>query len=380
MTRKIRLTILLVCIVCFFVIAPILIFYSMGYRFDFDKMKITATGGIYVKTNPAADEIIFDSKTKEKPSMFSNSVFVQSLLPKDHTVLIEKNDYYNYSKTIAVQEKQVTKLENILLIKKDIKFEIVTDESKSPFNSQERFTIKNGSLYYSSIPENAGLSATQKSTPVLKKVVAFFQENNNILWLKSDGLLYRSDITNLSSEPIKLTLTPIKISSKGVYKIIAGPNGYPKNIFLNNNTSLMFFDSAKNDLINFYSPIKNAVISPDGKNIIYYDDKNIYISPTAMPTASKDILYKSSEKISDCQWLNNYYIIFTASLPGQENKITISETDYRGNINSVTLPQKITILEKTIEIKNPQIFFNQQDNKLYILTNNTLLSSEKLIP
>ena len=62
-------------------------------------MKIVATGGIYVQTSPAADKITIDSKISDKPGLFSNgSIFVQSLLPKDHTVSIKKSGYYDYFK------------------------------------------------------------------------------------------------------------------------------------------------------------------------------------------------------------------------------------------------------------------------------------------
>ena len=103
---------------CFLVIAPILVLYSEGDRFDFEYMRITETGGIYVRTFPVAGQIVIDSKISEKPGIFSNSIFVQSLLPSSHAVLIKKNGYYDYFKTLPVEESQVTKLENVLLIKK----------------------------------------------------------------------------------------------------------------------------------------------------------------------------------------------------------------------------------------------------------------------
>ena len=117
MTKKTRSLILLFCIICFFAIAPVLVAYSMGYRFDFGKMKVVATGGIYIKTLPSAEQIIIDSNISIRPRMFSNDFFVQSLLPKNHTVFIEKTGYHDYSKTLPVKESQVTKLENVLLIK-----------------------------------------------------------------------------------------------------------------------------------------------------------------------------------------------------------------------------------------------------------------------
>ncbi len=382
MRKKTRLIILLVCVACFFVIAPILVLYSMGYRFDFEKMEITSTGGIYVRTYPAAGEIIVDSKITEKPGMFSNSIFVQSLLPKDHTVLVEKSGYYDYLKTIPVQKNQVTKLENVLLIKKNMQFEVLTDLTTqtgkttqglpSPFNKQEKFIIKNNNLYYSDAPENSGLPAVQKSTPVLKKILAFALQNNNIIWIGTDGFLYKSDLANLTASPIKLILTPIKIVKTGSYKIINNNS----NIFINNNSNLLFLNTKTNNLDNFDAPVKDAKISPDGASIIFYNDNNIYVSLISTAAPQKNILYKSSGKITDCLWLNNNYIIFAAG-----NKIAISETDYRGNINSEILPQTIVISPgKEIDIENPQIFFNQQDGKLYILTNKILMSSEKITP
>jgi len=346
----------------------------MGYRFDFEKMKITLTGGIYVRTFPTAEKITIDSKIKGKPGMFANSIFVQSLLPGSHTVLVEKNGYYNYFKTIPVQEKEVTKLENILLFKKNVRLTVVADQTQTPFNALEKFILKNNNLYYSASPENLGLTATQKATPILKKITAFAmspsggspagRQNNNIVWLGTDGLVYKSDPANLSAQPIKLTLTPIEIIKNKSYKIIT-LEGHPNGaIFINNNGNLLLLNTKTSELDSFADSVKDAKISPDGKNIVYYNDNNIYISPIPNTRTAKYTLYKSSEKISNCLWLNNHYIIFVVG-----SKIIISEIDYRGEINTVTLPQTAD-----------KIFFNTQDSKLYILVEKTLLLSEKLIP
>ena len=372
MTKKTRLIILLICVACFFIVAPILVAYSMGYRFDFEKMKVTATGGIYVKTYPAADQIFIDSKISEKPGMFSNSIFVQSLLPNDHTILVKKTGYNDYFKTLPVQEKQVTKIENVLLIKKNIQFDVVIDQSQSPFDSTEKFIIKNGNLYYSDAAENSGLSNIQKLTPLIKKVITFSLQSNNIVWLGADGFLYKSDIANLSTPATKINLTAIKMAKAGFYKIINNN----RDIFIDNNGSLLILNDKTNNLDVFYASVKDAKISPDGKNIIYYNDNNIYISPIGGSPIIKNTLYKSSEKINDCVWLNNNYIIFVAG-----NKIIISETDYRGNVNATTLPQSITLSpDQKIDIKSPQIFFSQSAGKLYILVKDTLLASEKITP
>ncbi len=387
MNKGTRLTILLLCIICFFTAAPYIILYSLGYRVDFENLKITATGGVYVRTFPPADEIIIDSKISKKPGVFNSSIFVQSLLPKDHTVSITKAGYYDYTKTLPVKEKEVTKLENVLLFKKDILFEVIADETQSPFvqqAQQERFIIKNNNLYYSNNPVNADMAAAEKSVPVIKSLVAFALQDNNLIWLGADGFLYKSDLAGLPDQmeknKIKLTLAAIKIVKTGSYKIISDG----QYIFVNNNGNLLSLNARTNNLDSFSNPVKDAVISPDGKNIVYFNDKEIHISLMADLIGAKTLLYKTSGKIGNCLWLNNDYIIFTdgpASPSQGGDKIIISEIDERGNINAIVLPQTITLLTgKKIDIISPQIFFDRQSSKLYIQTQNTLLATEKLTP
>jgi hypothetical protein len=166
MTKKTRLIILLVCVTCFFTITPVLVFYAMGERFDFKKMRIVATGGIYARFFPAADLITIDSKISQKPGFLAQvqgqgSVFVQSLLPQEHTISITKDGYYDYFKTLPVREKEVTKLENVLLIKKSILFPSLSSEIdffSLATNNQNIITLtnntKNITLKYSPVSGN----------------------------------------------------------------------------------------------------------------------------------------------------------------------------------------------------------------------------------
>ena len=98
----------------------------------------------------------------------------------------------------------------------------------------------------------------------------------------------------------------------------------------------------------------------------------------------KILLNRFSEIINDCYWVNDDYVIFQLG-----GKIIISEIDVRGNINTVQMPQTITLNSgAVINIENPKISFDQQDKKLYILTQpvasapdkNTVLVSERLVP
>jgi len=375
MTKKIRLAILTLCALCFFIVTPILVFYSMGYRFDLNNGKITKTGGIYIKSLPAPDGVVIGSKISEKPTPFANDVFVQGLLPGKYTVLVKKGGYYDYFKTISVSATEVTKLENIILFKKDIKFEIINDPRQSPFENVEKFIFKNNNLYYSDSPENTNLTRVQKTTPVIKNLIAFSLQNSNILWLGTDGFIYKINPKNLSEKPLKITNKPLEIEKNGKYKIIADK----KNILVNDNGKLLILNSLTKNLETFYQEVNDAKLSPDGKNVVYYDDKNLYITSLSSYPETKDkahLLYKTTEKIIDCGWLNNNYIVLAT-----ENKIIICETDYRENINFITLPQTVIISpQEKVEIRNPKIYFNQKEGRLYILTGEKLLVSENFLP
>lgn len=203
MTKKTRLTILLLCVVVFFIAAPYIILYSLGYRADFEDMKVVATGGIYVRTFPSADQVIIDAKNTYKPGMFNGAVFVQSLLPKDHSVLIEKEGYYNYNKTLAVLEKEVTKLENVFLFKKDIKFEKVEDATLSPFITKTKEKVTNSKT---SPDENNIISFDGKEVFVQD---AKNQENKKTLLYKASGDII--DCLWLNNDYVLFNITTDKI-------------------------------------------------------------------------------------------------------------------------------------------------------------------------
>lgn len=459
MTKKTRLILLLFCVVCFFILTPYIALYSLGYRVDFLHMKITATGGIYIKADPLPLEISIDSKP-QKTNFLANSIFAQNLLPESHAVLIKKDGYYDYQKELEVIENQVTKLEHVLLFKKDILFDNLIDKtdyfSVSPDAKKIIFSIERPKGYPNKIQLNIfdtedksqknllELSLMEKiqdlkwsddSRMVLLKTIKnsktdfflldinkmtqgaprvsqestlsaltyldknskqiyfnpqdsqelFFMENkkiysvknnnalaiisnaisykisdNNIIWLSSEGFLLRSDISGKLIE--KITSKGFVIDNQTTYEVFA----VSSKIFLKENDALFTVESAAKTLEKFKIPITDYKLSAsaDGQKLICFNDKEIYIYLLSKPEKENTLLYSSSEKINNLFWLNNDYLIFNAG-----HKIIISEIDYRNSVNTITL-----------QTESPEIFFNRQDNRLYVLTQNTLSASEKLTP
>lgn len=355
MTKKIRLIIFSVCSVLFFIVAPYIVVYSLGYRIDFEQKKLVITGGIYVRALPLGSDVIVDSKISNRTSLLSPTVFVQNLLPKQHSILIKKDGYYDYKKNLEVKEKEVVRLERVILFKEKIPFEILTDKTSSPFlikESEKLFIIKNGDLYKNS-PE--------KASAILKKILSFETSGNNIIWLSLDGFLYSSSQDGKTTD--KLSKTPLKINKNSSYKFTI----ISQNIFLFENNNLLLFNQKTKTFETFYAPVKDLKISPDGQKILYYNDNEIIYSYLNADNPEKVFLNRFSEKIGDCFWLNDNYLIFNLA-----GKIVISEIDNRDSINTITLPQTLS--------PNDKIFLNQQDKKLYILTKDNTLVSERLIP
>jgi len=378
MTAKTRLVLLLGLIILFLIVAPYLVLSSLGYRIDFENFKIVATGGIYIRALPQPVQVVIDGEATDSTGIFSNSVFFQNLLPGEHKVLIKKEGYYEYEKNLPVKEKEVTKLENVTLFNKNIPFELLEDTEQFSLLKQkllERFIVINNTLYYyDASPENAQLTAVQKNTPILRNIVAFKVSGNDIIWLGLDGFLKRSSIDGKSTENISEAALKINTKLKYTIEMFSG------NIFLKEGSKLLLFDQETKSFQDFYTIVENLKLSPDVQKVIYYNDNEIFVyyfnENQLLSGENKILLQKSNVKITNLYWLNNDYIIFSTT-----NGIFISEIDTRGNINTISLPETLSLTNgETIDIARPEIFFNQANRELYILTQDQLIFSDSILP
>jgi len=291
MQQRTRKILFLICFCLFLSITPIAVFYSQGYRIDWETKKISLTGGLFLKIWPKQANIYLDSKFKKKTDFFFGSALIENLLPKKHKVLVKKEGFYPWEKTLEIKEKTVTTAENIILIPQKPNFTISTQDAEGFWFSPEE-----------------------------------------------------------KEEPLALE----------------------NFIFLKEGKALCLFNESSGVFEKFFEPIKDFKLSPDSKKLVYFSDYEIWIlflkevkNPSSRRAGEKLFLLRLSEKIRDVSWLNSDYLIFTVS-----NKIKVSEIDTRDRINIVDLA----------EFENPEIFFNEKDKKLYILSNGNLYQSQALLP
>ncbi len=137
-----------------------------------------------------------------------------------------------------------------------------------------------------------------------------------------------------------------------------------KNLYLLNQTNGLFEK--------FFDNIVSLKLSPNKEKLVYFSKNEIHVlflkeqkSQPRRIIGEKIFLIRLSEKITDVFWINSDYLVFST-----ENAIKIIETDTRDKVNIINLGEFI----------DPEIFWNLVDKKLYLLSKENLLMSQKLIP
>lgn len=348
----------------------------MGYRVDFSKLKIVETGGIYVRTFPAADTVTIDNQQTLRMGLFANSIFIPKIIPNDHTVAIAKDGYFSYQKTLPVVEKEVTKLENVYLFKQNPIFSLVPETTTTAFDQEpvlEKYVVKSGSLYFANIPANQALDT---KTPLQKNVVAFSISGSNILWLGSDGVLYRTPANAFplpkGEKPTPVTESKIRITANTQYDILENS----QDLFVNNGGYLLHLNQDADTWDLIASGVDQLQLSPNQKYLAFTSNLGVTLLPLQSAKAddtSAHVLYQNAPA-TGLQWLNDFYLVFA-----NNNAIVITESDWRGTVNTAALPNPATLDDgTTTALEAPEIIFDRGQGRLYVKTGKQVLESEKL--
>jgi len=428
MERRIRKILFLICLIIFLLAAPIIILYFQGYRFDFEKKSLTQTGGLFLKVIPKQVKIYIEDKLVQKTDWFFGSTLIENLLPKKYKIEIKKEGFYPWEKTLEIREKEVTEVKNIVLFPENLDFQILTKNLKNfwfspdgkeivlledynlpttlPLSEGERapekgwalklydleknvksHLIEEGDIYLKGRAEllnlefskdsreiylNVGVGeeerifvlnlekipptlSEKKIPPLLENIIASQNFNGNNYHLDSFGHLFKNGE--------KLTKNPFSIKAETEYQL----NIFSDYIFLREGENLYLFNVDSCLFEKFFEKISDSKISPDNKKLVFFSDSEIWVlflkEKWGQPTkkaGEKLLITRLSEKIGDVFWLDSNYLIFNNG-----DKIRIAEVDDRDRINIINIA----------EFNNPKLFFNRNDKKLYIFSDENLYTS-----
>ncbi len=106
-----------ICLSIFFfaAIAPALVLYAQGWRFDTTRSTFVQTGALYINTNVRGGSAITDRGIRKNMAPFSSDALIRNLLPGQTRVRIEKNGYIPWEKDVRIESQQTLRFINTLL-------------------------------------------------------------------------------------------------------------------------------------------------------------------------------------------------------------------------------------------------------------------------
>lgn len=198
-----------------------------------------------------------------------------------------------------------------------------------------------------------------------KNVINYSIFKNEIFCLDPEGNIIKTDFSFNLYE--KLDIPKITINNSYDYELSASSS----SLIIKENNTLYYINRDKNTIKKISEQANGFEFSSDFKKIFYYNNYEIFVlflekedSQPQKEAGDQIFLTRFSEEIGKVFWYTNYYLVFNV-----KDKIKVIETDDRGKMNIVDLK----------EFKNPEIFWNDLEKKLYIFSENNLFSSDRLI-
>ena len=378
MTKKTRKILFFGCAILFVLFAPLAIIYSQGYRINFSPGEgekiITQTGGLFLKIQPRQAKVYIDGKLKENTDFFFGSLLVENLLPGKYAIEVKKEGYSSWQKTLEIKEKTVTEAKDIVLFPENPGIETLAENIQdfwfSPDQKKLIFEEEDEKGWFLTLyePEKNLKSQLIKKSDISTKEVKLL----DITFSKdSKEITIQTEISKVKRY-FTLDITMAGLSPKETEAPEVGEKEYivGNYKFKEENGTLYFSSNNSDSFQELFSQVKDFKFSPEAKKLAYFSDYEIWIMFLDKVTLDKEagdkmFLIRLSEKIDNVFWLDSNYLVLNAG-----NTIKITEIDNRNRLNIVDFK----------EIKNPEIFWNENDKKLYIFSENTLSVSAPLLP
>jgi hypothetical protein len=223
--------------ILFFVFSPLFIFYSLGYRYNFDKNIIEKNGAFFIKSYPRGTSIFIDkNKTRHKtPSQLTN------VKPGQHLIELKKDGFITWYKQLPVATGETTFIEDVALFLEE-KVKTITSDGGDYFivnkqknkyahlsdqtlwltntdqaRSFEIFKFKQATQIIDWSPDDQQLLIKQNGYKIfdinqqeIKAIniyspdkIVWDNQNENFIWFSRNQILYRHNIA-LGTDVIKV--------------------------------------------------------------------------------------------------------------------------------------------------------------------------------
>lgn len=261
LTPTVRRTIMLFLIVSFFVISPLIILYTAGYRYDFESRQIKQTGVVSIDVKPE-DVQVWLNNIKIKKTV---PIRLTNRAPGTYHLKIEKPGYKSWEKNITISSNQTTYIKDITLLKDTLPVQVTTNgqvwESIYGYESSQNLILisKANDIY-----EISALNIqTEKITPILRSNaqdeidVSMSPFNNTVLLLNeaaNEKTLRLFTLDNIGNQAI------FSFSGTAPLKYQWDKNGQLNNLYIQKNSNIQKLDTNKNEITIANTPSQNWYI------------------------------------------------------------------------------------------------------------------------
>lgn len=196
MKSKSRKIVYLVFWLIFLVSAPLVLLYTSGYRYNFDKGRVQKTGIMIISTLPKKASILLNGKAVEGKATPTE---IRNVLPGDYEITLAKDGYHDWRKKLPVYENSTTFAEKVMLWKKSQPQALsrlqTSAWSLSPDGKKTAFADEGGRIYILSLEDSsfrqlAAAEAKPKSlawSPDSKKLLAKNESGFSVYGIDTDA-------------------------------------------------------------------------------------------------------------------------------------------------------------------------------------------------
>lgn len=286
-SRSKRLSMLIVFIAAFFVISPIIIMYTAGYRYDWQNGLLKETGAISIDVEPE-NATVYLNGIKLESAM---PIRLNNIAPAKYSLRITAPGYFDWIKEIEVKNKQTNYTKEISLIKKN-KPQILVNKKIENYGisydgrfiiyATQKNNVKEVWLWDNTTQQDTVLTRLNTAEPVL---ILWAAKNNYVLI--GDNNLPHSNLIAIDAEnPAKQT--DIAKSNNSIIKFVWENSAEPQ----------LYYSTKEN--IFLYSPVtaKSQVVTKNTYLDWYIEDGQLWTmqleTSTKQYVITKDTLGFSS--------------------------------------------------------------------------------------
>ena len=98
MTKRTRTILFLALGAIFFLLAPAMILYSQGYRFNWEEKQFSKVGAFYLSIIPTRAEVLVNEKSIGKTARVLGTTLTKDFSPGIYSVRVQKDGYHSWEK------------------------------------------------------------------------------------------------------------------------------------------------------------------------------------------------------------------------------------------------------------------------------------------